>query len=383
MAISPVVTEIGFVILVLIVFALAIYFVFLLLPYFFGGDNNQKSGTTSSGKPKTGDTDLPQNGSSKPRNKQPHKAPNHLPQLVNKPEMTKLKENSSSFDTHQTQVSTDDGPSPKDDAPPLHIPLGEYDAICPPPFVYSHPNKGEDKSFSGRISDRWPTIIVADGATGSLDENNEVVEGRGKEAASSIVEHVREQLNQKFGNKVTLPKALTYLQKVYDTAAEDLKSKNIYGSTTLLISILFQPSDDDTLVWLYAFVGDGAIVLFNPDRDINGRVIPSKVSTPNSSRHRVSTPQKSGDTAVISGRGVTLPPIVGCIAYQPDDVVYVASDGMDLVEKDIMQNKRIYLANYIHQTCGANLDFASLYAELNKFKFGDDATLGLIWTRRK
>jgi hypothetical protein len=107
------------------------------------------------------------------------------------------------------------------------------------------------------------------------------------------------------------------------------------------------------------------------------------VSTPNSSRHRVSTPQKSGDTAVISGRGVTLPPIVGCIAYQPDDVVYVASDGMDLVEKDIMQNKRIYLANYIHQTCGANLDFASLYAELNKFKFGDDATLGLIWTRRK
>ena len=372
---------IGAVILVLIVFALAIYFTILLseisLSDFFRGDNNQKSEVTSPDKPKTGDTGLKKRSLSKITSRTPRPLPPSVPDNRN------VKEGSSSFDTHQPQVPTNKDVLPKEDASPLHIPLGEYDAICPPPFVYSHPSKGEDQSFSGIISNRWPTIIVADGATGSLDENNEVVEGRGKEAASSIVEHVREQLNQKFGNKVTLPKALTYLQKVYDTAAEDLKSKNIYGSTTLLISILFQPSDDDTLVWLYAFVGDGAIVLFNPDRDINGRVIPSKVSTPNSSRHRVSTPQKSGDTAVISGRGVTLPPIVGCIAYQPDDVVYVASDGMDLVEKDIMQNKRIYLANYIHQTCGANLDFASLYAELNKFKFGDDATLGLIWTRRK
>jgi len=88
-------------------------------------------------------------------------------------------------------------------------------------------------------------------------------------------------------------------------------------------------------------------------------------------------------TATVSRDGCIVPPIVGCLAYEPGDILYVASDGMHAVDDALYQDKRTFLANHLYDTFGDNLTVSVLQDTLSSFQelCSDDAVLGLIWTK--
>jgi serine/threonine protein phosphatase PrpC len=258
---------------------------------------------------------------------------------------------------------------------PITTKLRSCQATIFPPFQHTYEGKGEDCVLAGIAANKWPFIIIADGVTGQIDETSGgVVVGGGGQAAEIVAQAVREFLEDKLQENPGIPSMLKYLREAFQVGTQELNSQGISGATTLLIALLYENSvtqESPATSWLYAFEGDGAIVLLNPAREIDGRMLHTKLLAP---------PQKMDATAAISSKGATVPPVVGCIRYEPGDIVYLASDGMDGFENFLRKEKRIFLANYIWDYLSKNQDIKQLHNDLAKFCFSDDATLGIIWT---
>src|SRR5438876_8672303 len=254
---------------------------------------------------------------------------------------------------------------------PQRTRVAGYQVICLPTFKYLYEGKGDDRIFSGMLSRHWPAVIVADGASERIDETSgAVVAGGGAQAAEVVVEVARCSLDKLLRRPRNLKSVLQHLREVYKAGVEQLREKDISSATTLLIALLYKINNkkgDQSAFWFYAFEGDGAIVLINPKRKIDGRLIRSELLVPG---------QKMDATATVSRKGTTVPPIVGCILYEPGDIVYVASDGMAAVENALVRDKRIFLANYLWNNLCENQDAVSLNSALSGFRFSDDAVLG-------
>lgn len=264
--------------------------------------------------------------------------------------------------------------------PPLHSQLVQFDmencrVICPEPFQYSYKGKGDDRIYCGKISDKWPIVIVADGASGRIDKaNDEVIEGGGGEAAELVVHETLEYLNVALGNpRLNLQAILKHLRRVYENGVTKLKEHNIPSKTTLLIAFLCEvgTSGNREMFWFYAFEGDGSIVMMNPNRKMDGKLLRTELLMPG---------QKMFTTATVSQEGLTIPPVVACMPYEIGDIIYLASDGMDAVDSVLYRDKKTFLANYIFDNFHENLNMIPLNEKLSDFRFSDDAVLGLIWT---
>jgi hypothetical protein len=216
---------------------------------------------------------------------------------------------------------------------------------------------------------------VADGASGRIDKTSgEVVEGGGWQAAEVVVEVARKYLTEALRRPESNPYAiLKRLRQVYEVSVEKLMAQKISSATTLLIAFLYDvgTSENSAIFWFYAFEGDGAIVLMNPQRKIDGKLIRTELLMPG---------QRMLATATVSYEGLTVPPVVGCMAYEVGDVIYLASDGMDAVANVLFRDKKTFLSNYLYDNLHDNFGGIFLNEKLLEFQFSDDAVLGLIQT---
>jgi len=257
---------------------------------------------------------------------------------------------------------------------PIYFKMANCQAICLQPFEYSYKGKGDDRIYCGKILEKSPIVIVADGASGRIDKtNNEVIEGGGGEAAEIVKEEVLKHLNNVLRSpRPNVQTILKHLRQAYEVSVTKLKEHDIPSKTTLLIAFLHEIGTE--AYWFYAFEGDGAIVLMNPKRKMDGKLLRTELLMPG---------QKMFTTATVSHEGLTIPPVVACMAYEVGDIIYLASDGMDAVDNALYRDKKTFLANYIHDNLREKLDANFLNEKLLGFQFSDDAVLGLIWTSER
>lgn len=248
-------------------------------------------------------------------------------------------------------------------------------ASVPPPFENAYAGKGDDRIFVGLLHGTSPAIIIADGASSRRDTlRDEIIDGGGWQAAEVLVETSRKRLESAIGQSPeTIEGVLEQLQLAFEQCAKRLEDLRISSESTLLIALLCDlgPPTHRRSYWLYGFEGDGEIVLMNPRRRIDGRILRNELLQPG---------QKMDSTATISRRGAAVPPVVGCIPYTEGDVIYASSDGMEAVERSLFTARRTFLANYLYELLSAGRSIDNLYDELRQFRFSDDAVLGLIWT---
>ncbi len=249
-----------------------------------------------------------------------------------------------------------------------------HPVLCPKPFEHQLPDKGEDRILFGLLAERWPFVIVADGVSDSEGNGGDIVSGFGGNAAQAVAETAKKHLDSTLRRK-HLHEILIHVREAYDQGAEELKTQKTLGKTTLLVAFLCEIGEPASpkAFWVYAYEGDGSIVLMSPQRKIDGKIWRTELLAPG---------QKYESTASISQGGPSVAPVVGCVAYEPGDMIYLASDGMDAVQKAVRQNKKVFFANYIWDCFEKTHETTQLYSELSNFRYDDDAVLGLIWTRK-
>jgi hypothetical protein len=238
----------------------------------------------------------------------------------------------------------------------------------------------EDRIYTGLLNNRYPLIIVADGASTSIADGSEV-SGYGGEAAEQAMQISQERLGKwmtpvrrsRRSKAVTLTGLLAEMHTIYDEVSSAISEKKIRGSTTLLIAMLVAVSGG--AYWVYAFLGDGWMALLNPSRQINGWLIPLFPMAPG---HGL----PGGGTATLPTQSFL--PIVGAIAHQPGDVLVVASDGIDAVEKTLFARTRIDLGNTIWRENFARrpgrIPRWWRVPDIEDVTLSDDLSIGLIWT---
>ena len=236
--------------------------------------------------------------------------------------------------------------------------------------------KGEDAIVCKVISDKFATVVVADGASERVDRSSgAIISGAGGAAASMITEAVFDYLDHELSSEA--PSLLFYLgclRKAYEVGADRLRQEHAKGASTLLMAFLSEV-EDGRAFWFYSYEGDGSIVLVNPRRKLDGHLI----------RTWLLSPQRFESTATLSSDGPQIPPVVGCLEYVPGDMMYLASDGVDALDRWLQNKKSTFLANYLFGVIPNDPEsLPARYAQLeSQFTFSDDAVLGIIWTSEK
>lgn len=270
--------------------------------------------------------------------------------------------------------------------------------VVPKPFNRPYPGSDDDVIAVTSIGPhcRCPVIVVADGAGGELG-GRAAAEIACNTSLKFLTETLKEKtgvlqvmdaLKQAFvlsGNEIGLAtekrsRPVEGDEPARGSGAVD-KSSQIPGTTTLLILLLCEVlshNESTAWCWFFAYEGDGHIVLSNPKRAMDGHLLWT---------HLLPRPgQKILHTATISLHGPKVPPIVGCLAFEPGDRVYVASDGFDVVDKTLWTKRSIYfphlLAEHLKSFSVPPSRFESLSLEeiLAPFEYSDDVSCGLIIT---
>jgi len=257
----------------------------------------------------------------------------------------------------------------------ISVELTKCRALCPPAFIHRYAGKGEDRIFSGIIGGRFPVIIVADGASSRLNTSTgELIEGTGSCAAELAVEVAKKYLTSGLHPDLSSTDVLSCLLGMYDRVAEELQGNP--GATTLLVALLYESSEGDTKtpLWCYSYEGDGIINVITPARRIDGWSTYIKLLAPG---------QKVESTATVSGRGLMVSPVVGCVVYEQEDLIYVASDGMDVVSSWLLKNYNATLQQFILSSLQNSRDTKELNKVLENCPYTDDAVLGIIWTEQR
>lgn len=233
----------------------------------------------------------------------------------------------------------------------------------------------------GKIN-QWPVIIVSESVAEHINTTNtqKTIDNEENPAHIIIIEATQKYLNKKIEKFKDIDTVFECLKEAYDKGRIVLSEKNNHCKATLLIAFLYSfrgKNGDHQAFWFYAFKGDGAIVVINPARKINDKLVRTELLTPD---------QKIGDTvAAVSREYKTFPPMVGCMAYEPGDIMYVASDGMDEVTRTLLGDKkyRMHLASYLYNNLHEKLDNNVLISKLEGFQYKKDTVLGIIWTEKE
>lgn len=229
--------------------------------------------------------------------------------------------------------------------------------------------KGEDRIIHGIFSERHPYLIVADGVTMSESSDDKVYVGNGGRAAEEASIAAREHLEKTLPQANTIEDVLKCLRDTYEEVKLRLGEKNVYGgATTLLIAFLWAKDENSARFWCYSYEGDGFITI------ISSKHLVDKIAI----AQTLLSPQKAASTAAISSRGWTVPPAVGCRAYEPGDLLYAASDGIVPLAPWLLKEENIALNHFFIK--GAPEELQKRVKEiLGRCKTRDDAVIGIIW----
>jgi len=237
-------------------------------------------------------------------------------------------------------------------------------------FEDLHRELGEDRIYAGVVRNSYPLIIVADGVSEQTDPiTRKIVTGLGGPAAEEVVRAAQEYLKRELSVE-SVEGILRCLRAMYDSIVQTLKDKNLDGSATLLVVFLWESKDRD-LFWCYAYVGNGFINLLSPTREIETIVLPEKLLSP----------QQVEGTAAIWRGGIPVSPAVGCRLYEPNDLIYVASDGLTPVDSWLRKVHGMSLPYFILSNLREPERMKRVLSECPNYS--DDAVLGIIWTEER
>jgi hypothetical protein len=235
-----------------------------------------------------------------------------------------------------------------------------------------HAEKGEDRIYHGFIAKSWPVVIVADGV--SIEEDpatGSTISGRGGLAADEAVKTARLYLDDEIPGIDSVQNLALCLGELFDAVVDSLRETCTPGATTLLVALLWRASPIAPPFWCYAYEGNGFIDLLSPARAITGKILPE----------RLLSPQQVEVTAALRGSGMTVRPAVGCRLFEPDDLLYVASDGI-LPLDPWLRGHVEYRTTFTRFLLDYHTDFERMSAILSDCPhFNDDAVLGMISAR--
>jgi hypothetical protein len=235
--------------------------------------------------------------------------------------------------------------------------------------AYLDQPKKEDRIKHGIFANKWPYIIVADGVAQVENATGEIRTGGSGITAENVIVSAEQHLEETLPEVQDVEGVLNCLRDAYSVARESLASKQIGGATTLLIALLWTNEQRATKFWCYSYEGDGYITVLSSKHLLDTLTLPQFLLSP----------QKRASTAAVSRVGVTVPPAAGCRMYEPGDLLYVASDGIDLVNAQLLAHLNITLHHFLVIKGAPEKLEQRVYEVLRPYKLGDDAVLGVIW----
>jgi len=287
---------------------------------------------------------------------------------------------------------------PKPVKPPkaVEVTLPSCHAACLAPFIYN--KKGEDYIFSGLVADRWPSIVIADGASSMVFLDGTIGAGGGRRAAKQAVDITRQRLEEVFSETPTLPEVAEAMREIFRAVDQTLREDNTQaiargdapGGTTLLVGFLYEPPGTKSPYWCYAYLGDGYIVLMSPSRNLGDRLATTYFVTAHT----------NGDTTLalpLPEKLKNFEPVIGSVAYCPGDILYVASDGLNAVSKYLERYLKITVSHYLWKKSFEKSpprkvpqlpdilhdpDLPTNTTVTLEDTLRDDTTLGVIWTEQ-
>ncbi len=250
--------------------------------------------------------------------------------------------------------------------------VATFPAVFVPKLFWSPlEGKNEDRIRSEKFNDEGALIVVADGVSEGPHPN------AGGQAAEIVCNTAYQRLSEEIHREMCADEIIQSHHEMFTQCTAALQEAQCMGATTMLTAMLRRSHPVDGVVrwrWFYSYQGDGHIVLINPKRSINGKILWTKL---------LPYPgQKAGATAALTAKGTCVPPIIGCVAYEQGDSVYVGSDGMNSVEKAVMKQRNVIIAHLIEeQLTQKGIGALDLDAIFGGFNYSDDAVLGLIATQ--
>lgn len=235
--------------------------------------------------------------------------------------------------------------------------------------VHIHENSREDRVYADLIEGTLPIVILADGV--SVIENvdgNSILVREGGIAAERAVEAARQRLAECLPQQGSVEHGLDCLLGAYGSALQSLKEQEIQGATTLLIALLWAPAGGSHPYWCYSYVGDGAITILSPNRMVDHVIVPE----------RLLSAQKVERTAALCGRGETVPPVIGARRYEPGDLLFIASDGIQPLYSWLPREHKETLPYFIFTRAATESGWEDILTQCPNLD--DDATLGVIRT---
>lgn len=238
--------------------------------------------------------------------------------------------------------------------------------------------KNEDRIWCGLLADRWPAVLVADGTTKEERHAGGPRYGRGAAAAETAIAVAKQFLSQQLASASDLASTLKSVRTCFDAVSKELNRQEVEGHTTLLVCLLYElpKSAGGDAYWCFAYEGDGHITVVSPKRELAGRPLCEYLLSPG---------QKLGFTAAVSRRGCSVPPVVGCTRFEPGDIVYTGSDGLDEVIPPL-EARHVRLPSYVWESVrtssGERLRREPaadvLERAFGEFTYQDDVVIGVI-----
>ncbi len=251
--------------------------------------------------------------------------------------------------------------------------------------------KYEDRIFAGLLADRYPAVILADGASAFSLESNLSVSGGGGNVAETACLELKRELDTRLTGSGTLERVATDFASMFETIELKLDMHNrgnsTPGGTTLLAAFLYEPdSRAHRAFWIYGYLGNGEITLMNPRRQLNGWLHEDWLVSAHT----------DGNGTVVLPRSQAMRdfnPVIGMMPYSPHDILYVASDGLDEIRTYLHRKQRISVGNQLWRAFFASngpitppFAIPSLIEQIAQqynanLSVSDDVCLSAIWTQ--
>ena len=228
-------------------------------------------------------------------------------------------------------------------------------------------------------------MVVADGASSSLECTGREISGGGREAAQIAARAALTYLTGHLLPALSIEEMVARLLECFRQAQTALERHNAStttpGGTTLLIALLCQ-AGNGRWYWLYGNLGNGVLALLHAQQLLSGWPI----HTP------LLTRQSDGNTTI------TLPgyethgyrPSVGVRPHNPGDILVMGSDGLDHLNTVTVKYDRLYFLNYLWKHIQD--EPADMERSLQGLQTGrtdapwqnalalDDTTIGILWS---
>lgn len=243
------------------------------------------------------------------------------------------------------------------------------------PIELQNPKKGDDRVFTGFVSNNicTPILMVADGASDTQTISGQIVSGGGEAANIAILASL-DVLADRIKPGLDPIAVDDIVRLTFNHAVNKLQEKKIESGTTLLIAypyIHHRQTGNPVALWHYGYIGDGRITLLSPSRKVDGRSLPTSLLSA----------QKFDTTAAVTAKGISVDPVIGTVRYSDNDIMVMASDGIDGPALQLLNKERLFLHDLIQKENRGDADLSLRVAEgLRKYRFSDDATIGILAT---